>query len=658
MRVARLVLRKPYCFAASSALAAFLSAQSAGSAWAADGAQWLHYGGSLAGERYAAQVDLSPDTVGALERAWVFRTGDATDGTGFGGGPSSFKATPILFEGRLYFSSGFNRVYAIDAASGELIWRFDPEVDFSRSYSEMFTSRGVALWAGAGVSECAARIFAGTLDARLIALDARTGAPCVTFGDDGVVDLSASIRNYRKQDYSLTSPPTVVGDLVIVGSAVGDNGAVELESGVVRAYDARTGREIWRWDPIPRGPDEDGWESWADGAGARTGGANVWSIMSADPDRDLIFLPTTSPSPDFYGGMRLGDNAHANSVVALRASTGERVWSFQTVRHDLWDYDIASQPLLARATRDGRRHDVILQATKMGFVFTLDRETGAPFHAVEMRDVPASDVPGERAAKQQVFPLAPEALHPISADFKIFDYSESHRKHCEAMLEGVRYEGIFTPPSLQGTMLYPGNPGGTNWGSMAADPERGLAFAVVNRLPTVVALVARDAYEARRQAEAGGPFDIQFTAQRGAPYGMMRYNAYNRELLLPCLEGPWGELVAIDISQGRAVWRTPIGVHPIVADHPMAKNWGFLGAGGPAVTRGGLVFLADRFGVLRAYDAATGDTVWSDQLPAGAHATPMAFALDGDEYIAIAAGGAVDGSDLPGDYLVAYRRRR
>ena len=639
----------------TSVLAALLSV---GPAAAEDDSQWAHYGGSLAGDRFASQVDISPATANELERAWVFRTGDATDGTGYGGGPSSFKATPLLFEGRLYFSTGFNRVYAVDAASGEQVWRFDPAVDFSRPYSEMFTSRGVALWTGQGDGACAARIFAGTLDARLIALDARTGSPCADFGEDGVVDLSVSIRNYRKQDYSLTSPATVVGDLVIVGSSVGDNGAVELESGVVRAFDVRTGRESWRWDPIPREPADDGWESWADGSGARTGGANVWSIISADEERDLVFLPTTSPSPDFYGGARLGDNAHANSIVALRASTGERAWSFQTVRHDLWDFDIASQPMLARAMRDGRSHDVLLQATKMGFVFTLDRETGAPFHPVEMRDVPLTDVPGEVAAERQVFPLAPAPLHPIGSDYKIFDFSDSHRTQCEAMFDGVRYEGIFTPPSLQGTMLYPGNPGGTNWGSMASDPERGLAFVVVNRLPTIVALVPREEFNERRRREGGGPLGIQFTAQRGAPYGMMRFNALDRELSLPCLEGPWGELIAIDVAKGDVKWRRPIGVHPAVTDHPIAKDWGFLGAGGPIATQGGVVFLADRFGVMRGYDSSTGDVVWSDQLPAGAAATPMAYELNGGEYVVIAAGGAVDGQDPPGDYLVAYRRRR
>lgn len=288
---------------------------------------WMHYGSSLAGDRYATPSEISPENVDRLSLAWIYRTGDATSGDAFDGNPSKFRATPILVDGKLIASTGFNRVFALNPATGEEIWTFDPNVDFSRKYSEMFTSRGVAAWKDASddVERCSARIFLGTLDARLFAIDADSGLLCEDFGKGGTVDLSAGIKRYRKWDYSVTSPPTVVGDLVIVGSAIGDNGAAHLESGVVRAYDVRSGSQVWSWDPIPRSTDHPGASSWTNVRRNRTGGANVWSVMSADHTRDLVFLPTTFPSPDFYGGKRLGDNAFANSVVALRASTGEFV---------------------------------------------------------------------------------------------------------------------------------------------------------------------------------------------------------------------------------------------------------------------------------------------------------------------------------------------
>lgn len=309
----------------------------AGSGPAAGAEGWPHCGGSLAGDRHATPSSITPGNVGRLSLAWIYRTGDAKDGEGFDGNPSRFRATPILVGDRLIASTGFNRVFALDPATGQEIWTYDPGVDFSEKYSEMFTSRGVAAWSGpaSDPERCRERVFLGTLDARLIALDAGAGVPCTDFGRNGQVDLSAGIRGYRKRDYSVTSPPTVVGDLVIVGSSIGDNGAARLESGMVRAYDVRNGALAWSWDPLPRSDDHPGADGWPRARRNRTGGANVWSVMSADPGRDLVFLPTTSPSPDFYGGRRPGDNAFANSVVALRASTGEFVWGYQTVRHDL-----------------------------------------------------------------------------------------------------------------------------------------------------------------------------------------------------------------------------------------------------------------------------------------------------------------------------------
>ena len=617
---------------------------------------WPHYGGSLGGDRYASPSGITPESVERLTRAWVYQTGDATDGDGFDGNPSKFQASPILLGGKLIASTGFNRVFALDAATGKEVWTFDPQVDFSEKYSEMFTSRGVAAWRDTAADQgpCRARIFLGTLDARLFALDADTGVPCADFGKGGAIDLSAGIARFRKRDYSVTSPPTVAGDLVIVGSAIGDNGAAEVEPGVVRAYDVRDGSLVWAWDPVPRSDVHPGADSWAKVRGNRTGGANVWSVMSADPGRDLVFLPTTSPSPDFYGGERLGDNAFANSVVALRASSGEFVWGYQTVRHDLWDYDIASQPLLFEHTSaDGTKRPAVAQATKTGFVFVLDRLSGEPLHPVEERVVPRSDVPGEEAARTQPFPKL--RLHVTDAQpLRFWDFTEEHRAACQTLMAGVRYEGIFTPPSLEGTMLYPGNPGGTNWGSMAYDRGSRIGYLVVTRWPTIVKLIPRRQYRAAEREGTLNGKAAQHTEQDGTPYGMARTDLVHD--YLPCLEGPWSTLVAVDLDVGEVLWERPVGTTPWVDVGERASKWGYISSGGPMVTAGGVVFLATtNDNTLRAFDGAAGNEIWTRELPAGAHSTPMGYRHGGMDYVVVTAGGELTAGEGRGNYLIAYR---
>ena len=618
------------------ALSALLATGSGSRLAGADG--WSHYGASLGGDRYAAPSTITRENVEHLSPAWVYRTGDAADGRGFHGNPSRLQATPILVQGKLIASTGFNRVFALDPATGAEIWTYDPEVDFTRPYSEPFASRGVAAWHGpaSAAVPCRTRVFLGSLDARLIALDADKGTPCADFGKSGEVDLSAGIRGFRPRDYSVTSPPAVVGDLVIVGSAIGDNGAAEVEPGVVRAYDVRDGSPAWAWDPLPRSDDHPAADGWEATTRNRTGGANVWSVMSADPERDLVFLPTTSPSPDFYGGMRPGDNAFANSVVALRASTGEFVWGYQTVRHDLWDYDLAPQPLLFDHTAtDGVQRPALAQATKTGFVFVLDRETGEPLHPVEERAVPRSDVPGEQAARTQPFPKL--RLHATDArPLPFWNFNAEHRAACERLTAGVRYDGIFTPPSLEGTLLYPGNGGGTNWGSMAYDRGSRIGYVVVNRMPTIVKLIPREQFRAAaRQGTVNGA-RAQHTEQAGTPYGMARF-----ELLhdgVPCLEPPWSTLVALDLDRGKVLWEQPL---------PSTT------AGGPMVTEGGVVFHASNH-TLRAYSGDDGSELWAGELAAGAHATPMGYRHDDMDYVVVAAGDELAGGGGRGDHVIAF----
>ncbi len=620
-------------------------------------AEWSHYGADLRGSHFTPDEQITPGNIDDLELAWKFRTGDAANGDDYFGRDSSFKATPILFDGKLIFSTGFNRVFALDPASGNKIWIFDPHVDFSKNYSEMFTSRGVSAWQDSDVDNgetCGSRVYLGTLDARLIAIDAASGEKCATFGTDGEIDLSKSIRNYRRGQYSLTSPVTVVNNMLVVGSSIGDNGAVELEPGVVRGFDARSGRLRWQWDPVPRSGAAPGGDTWSNNGGEKNGGANVWSIISADAQRNLVFLPTTSPSPDFYGGERLGDNMFANSVVALNATTGEPVWHYQTVHHDLWDYDIASQPLLMDISHNGEQLPVVVQATKMGHVFVLHRETGKPVFGVEERAVPQTDIPGERTSATQPFPLSPPPLH--DSEVKIWDYSQQHTEFCTKLLANVRFDGIFTPPSLSGTLLFPGNGGGTNWGSMAADPGRQIAVLAVSRLPTIVKLVPRNDFLRTADRERGGDLEVQFTAQSGTPYGMARHEVYNPHLLLPCLEGPWGEVIALDMRNGEVLWRSPLGIFPGVEDHPVASKWGSLASGGPMMTATGLLFIADRYRkVFLAMNAESGETIWSTSLPAEAAATPMSYTVKDEQYVVITAGGSMTGSDLPGDYVLAWK---
>ncbi len=622
------------------------------------GAQdWPHWGADLGGKRFADVSGLTPQAVAGLEEAWRYRTGDSTDGTGYFGNPSSFKSTPILVADRLIFTTPFNRVVALDPVTGDVLWRFDPDVDFTIEYSEMFTSRGVAAHVAPDIpagTPCHARVFLGTLDARLIAVDAATGTRCAGFGKAGEVDLTSGIRGVRRGEYSVTSPPIVVNGVVVVGSSIGDNGAARLEDGTVRGYDALTGELVWSFNPVPKRSSDPGAENWPDESYRQTGAANVWSVMAADAERDLVFLPTSSPSPDFFGGKRPGDNLHANSVVALKATTGELVWAYQIVRHDLWDYDLASQPLLADIDIDGVSTPVVAQATKMGFVFVLHRETGEPIHPVEERPVPVSDVPGEAAARTQRFPAI--RLHEIDRDLPpIFPVDDAHVAKCEEMLEGARYEGIFTPPSLDGTVLFPGNPGGVNWGSMAVHEAAGVAVVAVNRLPTLVKLIPRREFRHRRKEGMLNGVEAEFTAQSGTPFGMARFELFNDASGFHCLEGPWSTLVAIDLASGETLWEVPAGRRPGIDDDHPAADWGYFANGGPVVTSGGLVFLATQYDrMLRAYDLRNGNVVWSKSLPAGPQATPMVYERHGEAYVVLTLGGPTAAGGC-GDLVVAYR---
>ena len=379
-----------------------------------------------------------------------------------------------------------------------------------------------------------------------------------------------------------------------------------------------------------------------------------------DPTRNLVFVPTTSPSPDFYGGLRPGDNADANSVVALRGSTGERVWAFQTVHHDLWDYDIAAQPALVTVTHDGRSVEAVAQATKMGAIFLLDRSTGRPLFPVEERPVPGTTVDGETSAATQPFPTMPRLLMPIGAvtPETVWGLTDADRAECRAIVAPYRSEGIYTPPSLEGTIMYPGNASGTNWGSVAFDSERQLLIANTSRLTTLVQLVPRHDFERERAESRKKGEDWEYGEQRGAPYGMRR-----RTLLtsrgMPCTPAPWGTLAAVDLASGEVRWEIPFGrlpdghpALPVVGDQPI----GLPNVGGPLATASGLVFIgASMDARFHAFDIETGRELWRTKLPFAGMATPMTYmAADGRQMIVTAAGGHGKYSSGVGDLVVAF----
>ncbi|HWE44100.1 MAG TPA: PQQ-binding-like beta-propeller repeat protein [Gemmatimonadaceae bacterium] len=428
-------------------------------------ADWPAYGRDRGGERFSPLTRIDRSNVAALTVAWRFSTGEA--GAGYEtGARTSFEATPLVVDGTMYFSTALGRVFALDAATGAERWRFNPGVARVAHFGD-FTSRGVSYWvdptARAG-ARCAARIFVATIDARLIALDASTGGTCASFGDGGSIDMRRGLRNapFEYEEYEVTSPPAVVNGTLVVGSAVADNSRTDAASGEVRAFDARTGALRWSWDPVPQDPADPAYPTWEGRDAHRTGAANAWSVIAADSARDLVFVPTSSPSPDYYGGMRLGDNRYANSIVALRASTGKVAWSFQTVHHDLWDYDNAAPPLLATVRRDGREVAVVMQATKSGMLYVLDRDSGVPVFPVEERPVPPSTVSGERASPTQPFSTLPAlSPHRLTAD-DAFGVDSADRAACRATIASLRNEGIFTPPSTEGTLVVPSNVGGAH----------------------------------------------------------------------------------------------------------------------------------------------------------------------------------------------------
>jgi quinoprotein glucose dehydrogenase len=647
-------------FTARVALAAALALVSTGAA--AQVADWPVTEGAPGGGRFSPLTEITRENVGQLRVAWTYRHGDVWEGSfpvpEMSG--STFESTPIVVDGRLLFTTPANRVIALDPETGRELWTFDPKLERGGIYGNMWINRGVAYWRDpAAMGACAARVFLATLDARLIALDAGSGVPCADFGADGTVNLLDGIAPlYDEREYSVTSPGTVVGDTIVVGSSIPDLVRPDSPPGDVRAFDVRTGALRWTFHTVPH-PGEVGYETWETGA-SLTGAANVWSTITADLARGWVFLPVSTPTPDYYGGNRLGANWFSDSVVALDAQTGDRIWHFQTVHHDLWDYDLAAPPVLVTLDRDGRSIDAVAQATKHGFVFVLDRDTGAPLFPVEERPAPASDVTGERAWPTQPVPTAPPPLvpqHLTEAD--LYAPTPEHLAACRERLAELRNEGLFTPPSLRGSVVYPFAGGGANWSGASFDPARQLLVVPVQNLVNIVRL---DEVAARA---TGGGTHVQ--PLRGARLSNLfwlltgrgtgdRYRVPlidGRTLLehegVPCNRPPWGSLVAVDLARGAIAWSASTST----ADgDPGGKGYG------PALaTASGLVFHGGtKLPVLRVHDVRTGGRIATFDLPAGLHAGPISYKLrpDGKQFLVVAPGGHVVLGSPSGDYVIAY----
>lgn len=622
-------------------------------ALAADG-DWATWGRDPGGQRFSPLTSINRGNVASLRPAWTFRTGD-----GYApkhGRPTAFEATPLFVEGTLYVATPLGRVIALDPLTGKQRWAYDGKVPKDRGYGD-FATRGVSYWKP---STGRSRIFIATIDARLIALDSATGKIVDTFGDNGIVNLRVGLRipptEQNFSDYEETSPPAIVGNMIVVGSGIADNGSVGQPSGEVRGFDAVTGKLKWTMDPIPQSPNAVGADTWKNGSARRTGAANAWSVIVADPARNLVFVPTGSASPDYYGGERLGNNLFANSLLALRADTGERVWHFQTVHHDLWDYDVASPPILFDVHRNGRTIAAVGVGSKTGNFFILNRDTGEPIFGVEERPVPKSDVPGEVSSPTQPFPVLPPPLAPQKMNLDALQGSPADVKWCRDRIAGLRNEGIFTPPSLKGSLFVPGNVGGMAWGGAAFDPGSRLLIIPSNNLAAEVRLIPRA--DLAREQEAGGrdlTGDWEFASQTGTPYGMAR-RFLRAPSGLPCTPPPWGTLNAVDADTGAIKWTVPAG-QLVIGAVSAPPAWGSFVLGGPMVTAGGLVFMAGTIDpAIRAYDVTTGKELWKGVLPTSARAMPMTFqTAGGKQYLVICAGGhGIPGAGPLGDYVIAF----
>jgi membrane-bound PQQ-dependent dehydrogenase (glucose/quinate/shikimate family) len=629
---------------------------------AAGDADWPNYGNALYGSRFSPSGQINAQNVSRLEVAWEFRSGDLLGPKDVHplSGALTNEATPLKVGNALYSCTPRSRVFALDAETGRELWRFDPKTDVRDTLNA--TCRGVAYFHATNLAgrTCEDRLLFGTVDARLLAIDANTGRRCADFGQDGEVSLLEGLGHVIKGYYYLTSPPIIIHGRAVIGGWVRDNQSTNEPSGVVRAFDTITGRLTWAWDmgsPGVANPP-------ALGENYTRSTPNSWGVASADEKLGLVYLPTGNPTPDFFGGQRRPfDEKYGSSVVALDADTGTVKWSFQTVHHDLWDYDVGSQPVLVDLPSANETTFALIEPTKSGELFLLDRANGKPLARVIEMPVPQGAVEGERLSKTQPFSVdIPNVRGAPLSEKDMWGLTPFDQLICRIRYRKSKYAGIFTPPGSEDTIYDPGMTGGVNWGSAAIDDDRKILIVNSTHMPFIMRLERREKIltaqtaKSRQNVDAG----LYWSMQDGTPY-VVHAEPFMSPAKLPCVRPPWGTLTAIDLKTRKRLWQQPLGSTedqgPMGVPSRLPLNIGTPNVGGSLVTRGGLIFIAASMDQnIRAFDIVTGHEVWKHRLPAGGQATPMSYisTKSGRQFVVITAGGHASLGTKEGDYTIAF----